>query len=1227
MSNKIDALKQQLAQRIMVLDGGMGTMIQSYKLEEEDYRGSRFADWPCDLKGNNDLLVLSKPAVIREIHDAYLAAGADILETNTFNATSIAMADYQMEHLSAEINFEAARLARACADAWTAKTPDRPRYVAGVLGPTNRTCSISPDVNDPAYRNVTFNQLVEAYRESTRALVEGGSDIIMIETVFDTLNAKAAVYAVQTEMEALGVALPLMISGTITDASGRTLSGQTTEAFYNSLRHAEPLSFGLNCALGPDELRQYVAELSRIAEGYVTAHPNAGLPNAFGEYDLDAELMAQQIGEWATAGFLNIIGGCCGTTPQHIAAMVAAVEGVAPRQLPTIPVACRLSGLEPLNITAESLFVNVGERTNVTGSAKFKRLIKEEKYNEALEVALQQVQSGAQIIDINMDEGMLDAEAAMVRFLNLIAGEPDIARVPIMIDSSKWEVIEKGLQCIQGKGIVNSISMKEGEAAFIHHARQVRRYGAAMVVMAFDEVGQADTRARKIEICRRAYRILTEQVGFPPEDIIFDPNIFAVATGIDEHNNYAMDFIGACEDIKRELPHAMISGGVSNVSFSFRGNDPVREAIHAVFLYYAIRKGMDMGIVNAGQLAIYDDLPAELREAVEDVILNRRDDGTERLLALAEKYRGGKSDGAQEKQLAEWRSWDVVKRLEYSLVKGITEFIEQDTEEARQQVPRPIEVIEGPLMSGMNVVGDLFGEGKMFLPQVVKSARVMKQAVAYLEPFIEASKEAGRSNGKIVLATVKGDVHDIGKNIVGVVLQCNNYEIIDLGVMVPGEKILKTAREVNADIIGLSGLITPSLDEMVNMAKEMERQGFTLPLLIGGATTSKAHTAVKIEQHYSGPTVYVQNASRTVGVVSSLLSATLKEDFVARTRKEYETVRIQHARKKPRTPPVSLQAARDNATSIDWESYTPPVPHRPGVSQVEASIETLRNYIDWTPFFMTWSLAGKYPRIMEDEVVGEEAQRLFADANAMLDKLSQQSLLKPRGVVGIFPANRVGDDIHLYSDERRDEIVCVSHHLRQQTEKTDFANYCLADFVAPKSSGKADYLGAFAVTGGLEEDALAEAYDRQHDDYNKIMVKALADRLAEAFAEYLHERVRKVIWGFAPNENLSNEELIRENYQGIRPAPGYPACPEHTEKAAIWRLLAVEEQTGMKLTESFAMWPGASVSGWYFSHPDSRYFAVAQIQRDQVEDYAVRKGMSLTEVERWLAPNLGYDAD
>ncbi|AJI95145.1 methionine synthase [Yersinia ruckeri] len=1226
MTNRVEKLHQQLAERILVLDGGMGTMIQSYRLEEADYRGARFADWPSDLKGNNDLLVLSKPEVITAIHNAYLEVGADILETNTFNSTTIAMADYQMESLSAEINYEAARLARLCADEWTVRTPDKPRYVAGVLGPTNRTASISPKVNDPAFRNVSFDQLVEAYRESTRALVEGGVDIIMIETVFDTLNAKAATFAVESEFEALGVLLPVMVSGTITDASGRTLSGQTTEAFYHSLRHVKPLSFGLNCALGPDELRQYIAELSRISECYVSAHPNAGLPNAFGEYDLEAKEMAEQIGEWARAGFLNIVGGCCGTTPRHIAAMVKAVAGVPPRPLPKIPVACRLAGLEPLTIDASTLFVNVGERTNVTGSARFKRLIKEEKYDEALDVARQQVESGAQIIDINMDEGMLDAEAAMVRFLNLIAGEPDIARVPIMIDSSKWDVIEKGLKCIQGKGIVNSISMKEGEAAFIHHARLVRRYGAAMVVMAFDEAGQADTRARKIEICRRAYKILTETVGFPPEDIIFDPNIFAVATGIEEHNNYAVDFIEACADIKAELPHAMISGGVSNVSFSFRGNDPVREAIHAVFLYYAIRNGMDMGIVNAGQLAIYDDLSDELRDAVEDVVLNRRDDSTERLLDLAEKYRGSKSDEVAVLQ-AEWRGWPVVKRLEYSLVKGITEFIELDTEEARQEATRPIEVIEGPLMAGMNVVGDLFGEGKMFLPQVVKSARVMKQAVAYLEPYIEASKEKGSTAGKILLATVKGDVHDIGKNIVGVVLQCNNYEIIDLGVMVPTEKILRTAREENVDIIGLSGLITPSLDEMVHVAKEMERQGFTLPLLIGGATTSKAHTAVKIEQNYSGSTTYVSNASRSVGVVSALLSDSQRDEFIAKTRKEYETVRIQHARKKPRTPPVSLQAARDNHTVIEWGNYTPPVAHKLGVQAVEASIETLRNYIDWTPFFMTWSLAGKYPRILEDEIVGEEAKRLFADANQMLDKLSAEDLLHPKGVVGLFPANRVGDDIEIYRDERRDEVLVVSHHLRQQTEKTDYPNYCLADYVAPKSSGKADYLGAFAVTGGLEEDTLADAHDAQHDDYNKIMIKALSDRLAEAFAEYLHERVRKVYWGFAPNENLSNEELVRENYQGIRPAPGYPACPEHTEKGQIWQLLDVEMHTGMKLTESYAMWPGASVSGWYFSHPDSKYFAVAQIQRDQVEDYAARKGMPVSEVERWLAPNLGYDAD
>ncbi|MGN7974732.1 methionine synthase [Serratia sp. 22264] len=1226
VTNRVEQLRRQLAQRILVLDGGMGTMIQSYRLEESDFRGERFADWQSDLKGNNDLLVLTKPEVITAIHYGYLEAGADILETNTFNSTTIAMADYHMESLSAEINYQAACLARACADEWTARTPDKPRYVAGVLGPTNRTASISPNVNDPAFRNVSFDELVEAYRESTRALVEGGVDLIMIETIFDTLNAKAAAFAVETEFEALGVELPIMISGTITDASGRTLSGQTTEAFYNSMRHVKPLSFGLNCALGPDELRQYVAELSRISETYVTAHPNAGLPNAFGEYDLDAQEMAKQVGEWAHAGFLNIIGGCCGTTPEHIAAMVDVVAGVPPRPLPDIPVACRLAGLEPLNIDAKTLFVNVGERTNVTGSARFKRLIKEEKYNEALAVARQQVESGAQIIDINMDEGMLDAEAAMVRFLSLIAGEPDIARVPIMIDSSKWSVIEKGLKCIQGKGIVNSISMKEGEEAFIHHAKLVRRYGAAVVVMAFDEVGQADTRERKFEICRRAYKILTERVGFPPEDIIFDPNIFAVATGIEDHNNYAVDFIEACADIKTHLPYAMISGGVSNVSFSFRGNDPVREAIHAVFLYHAIRNGMDMGIVNAGQLAIYDDLSDELRNAVEDVILNRRDDGTERLLDLAEKYRGSK-DNEVAVQQAEWRGWPVEKRLEYSLVKGITEFIELDTEEARQRAERPIEVIEGPLMAGMNVVGDLFGEGKMFLPQVVKSARVMKQAVAYLEPYIEASKQKGTTAGKILLATVKGDVHDIGKNIVGVVLQCNNYEIVDLGVMVPTEKILKTAREQNVDIIGLSGLITPSLDEMVNVAKEMERQGFTLPLLIGGATTSKAHTAVKIEQNYSGSTTYVQNASRTVGVVSALLSDTQRDDFVARTRKEYETVRIQHARKKPRTPPVSLQKARDNAMALDWENYRPPVPKQLGVHAVEAGIETLRQYIDWTPFFMTWSLAGKYPRILEDEVVGEEAKRLFADANQMLDMLAANGSLNPRGVYGLFPANRVGDDIEVYRDENRDEVLVVSRHLRQQTEKTDFPNYCLADFVAPKSSGKADYFGAFAVTGGLEEDELAAAYDAQHDDYNKIMIKALSDRLAEAFAEYLHEQVRKLHWGFAADENLSNEELIRENYQGIRPAPGYPACPEHTEKAEIWRLLDVNRHTGMELTESFAMWPGAAVSGWYFSHPESKYFAVAQIQRDQVEDYAARKGMSTSEVERWLAPNLGYDAD
>lgn len=1225
MDNKISVLKKALNQRILILDGAMGTMIQRYALNEKEYRGERFADWPVDLKGNNDLLSITQPDIIREIHHAYLEAGADIIETNSFNSTVISMADYQMESLSDEINEAAAKLARECADEWTRKTPEKPRYVAGILGPTNRTASISPDVNDPAYRNVSYDALVEAYRSSVRALVRGGADIIMIETIFDTLNAKAAIYAVETEFEALGIKLPVMLSGTITDASGRTLTGQTTEAFYNSMRHIRPISFGLNCALGPAELRQYVAELSRIADCYVSTHPNAGLPNAFGGYDLDAANMAGYISEWAQSGLLNIVGGCCGTTPDHIRAIAQAVADIPPRVIPDRPVACRLAGLEPLTIDENSLFVNVGERTNITGSARFKRLIKEGNYQEALDVARNQVENGAQIIDINMDEGMLDSQAAMVRFLNMISGEPDIARVPIMIDSSKWEVIEAGLKCIQGKGIVNSISLKEGEAAFIDHAKKVLRYGAAVIVMAFDETGQADTRQRKTEICQRAYRILTEQVGFPPEDIIFDPNIFAVATGIPEHNNYAVDFIEACKDIKATLPHALISGGVSNVSFSFRGNDPVREAIHAVFLYYAIRNGMDMGIVNAGQLAIYDDLPSALRDAVEDVILNRREDATDRLLALAEEYRGSKGENDQP-QLAEWRGWDVEKRLEYALVKGITEFIVEDTEAARLRADSPIEVIEGPLMNGMNVVGDLFSEGKMFLPQVVKSARVMKQAVAYLEPYIQAAKTSGSSAGKVLLATVKGDVHDIGKNIVGVVLQCNNYEIIDLGVMVPCETILRTAIEEKVDIIGLSGLITPSLDEMVHVAKEMERQGFSLPLLIGGATTSKAHTAVKIEPNYSGPVTYVQNASRTVGVVAALLSDKQRDEFVARTRKEYEVVRDQYARRQPRSAPVTLAQARANAFAADWDNYTPPRPAFTGVKTVTAPISVLRRYIDWTPFFMTWSLAGKYPRILEDEVVGEEARRLFKEANAMLDELDRTGALTPRGVAGIFPANRIGDDIAVYRDESREEVLLYSCHLRQQTQKKDdFPNACLADFVAPP--GIPDYLGAFAVTGGLEEGTLAAQFDAAHDDYNKIMVKALADRLAEGFAEYLHEQVRKTVWGYSPDENLDNDSLIRENYQGIRPAPGYPACPEHTEKSKIWELLDVESHTGMRLTESYAMWPGASVSGWYFSHPQSRYFAVAQIQRDQIEDYAARKGMPVKELERWLAPNLGYDPE
>ncbi|EKK9987368.1 methionine synthase [Vibrio vulnificus] len=1222
-SNIRAQIEAQLKQRILLIDGGMGTMIQGYKLQEQDYRGERFADWHSDLKGNNDLLVLTQPQLIKEIHHAYLEAGADILETNTFNATTIAMADYDMESLSEEINFAAAKLAREAADEWTAKNPAKPRYVAGVLGPTNRTCSISPDVNDPGYRNVSFDELVEAYSESTRALIRGGSDLILIETIFDTLNAKACAFAVDSVFEELGFALPVMISGTITDASGRTLSGQTTEAFYNSLRHVRPISFGLNCALGPDELRPYVEELSRISETFVSTHPNAGLPNAFGEYDLSPEEMAEHVKEWAQSGFLNLIGGCCGTTPEHIRHMAMAVEGVSPRVLPEIPVACRLSGLEPLTIAKDTLFVNVGERTNVTGSARFKRLIKEELYDEALDVAREQVENGAQIIDINMDEGMLDAEACMVRFLNLCASEPEISKVPIMVDSSKWEVIEAGLKCIQGKGIVNSISLKEGKEKFVEQAKLIRRYGAAVIVMAFDEVGQADTRERKLEICTKAYRILVDEVGFPPEDVIFDPNIFAVATGIDEHNNYAVDFIEAVADIKRDLPHAMISGGVSNVSFSFRGNNYVREAIHAVFLYHCFKNGMDMGIVNAGQLEIYDNVPERLREAVEDVVLNRRDDATERLLEIAEEYRENAVGKQEDASALEWRTWSVEKRLEHALVKGITEFIVEDTEEARLNASKPLEVIEGPLMDGMNVVGDLFGEGKMFLPQVVKSARVMKQAVAHLEPFINASKQAGSSNGKILLATVKGDVHDIGKNIVGVVLQCNNYEIIDLGVMVPCEQILKVAKEQQVDIIGLSGLITPSLDEMVHVAKEMERLGFDLPLLIGGATTSKAHTAVKIEQNYSHPVVYVNNASRAVGVCTSLLSDELRPAFVERLQADYELVRDQHNRKKPRTKPVTLEAARANKVAIDWQSYTPPVPSQPGVHVFDDfDVATLRQYIDWTPFFLTWSLVGKYPTIFDHEEVGEEAKRLFEDANEWLDRIEREGLLKARGMCGLFPAASVGDDIEVYTDESRTQVAKVLHNLRQQTEKPKGANYCLSDYVAPKESGKNDWIGAFAVTGGVNERELADQFKAQGDDYNAIMIQAVADRLAEAFAEYLHERVRKEIWGYAADENLSNEELIREKYQGIRPAPGYPACPEHTEKGPLWELLNVEETIGMSLTSSYAMWPGASVSGWYFSHPDSRYFAIAQIQQDQVESYAERKGWDLLEAEKWLGPNI-----
>ena len=1219
----VDKITQAAQQRILVLDGAMGTMIQRHTLEEEHFRGERFAGWHTDLKGNNDLLSLTQPDIICDIHRAYLEAGADIIETNTFNSTQVSQADYQMEAISREINVASALLARKAADEFS--TPERPRFVAGILGPTSRTASLSPDVNDPGARNVTFDELVENYTESTHALIEGGVDLIMVETIFDTLNAKAALFAVQQVFEELGTELPIMISGTITDASGRTLSGQTPEAFWNSVRHAKPISIGLNCALGPKELRPHLLEISTVADTMVSAHPNAGLPNEFGGYDLDAANMAETVAEFASAGLLNIVGGCCGTTPEHIRAIADAVAAIKPRQVPEIAPACRLSGLEPFTIKSDSLFVNVGERCNVTGSAAFKRLILEENYDAALAVARQQVINGAQIIDVNMDEGMLDSLPAMVKFLNLIASEPDISRVPIMVDSSKWEVIEAGLKCIQGKSVVNSISLKEGTEEFVEKAKLCKKHGAAIVVMAFDEDGQADNLERRQQISQRSYDILVNDIGFPAEDIIFDPNVFAVATGIEEHNRYGLDFIEACGWIKNNLPHALISGGISNVSFSFRGNNPVREAIHSVFLYHAIREGLTMGIVNAGQLAVYDDLPEELRQVVEDVVLFRTPEGTENLLAIADKYRGDGSTQSKTEDLS-WREGNVNRRLEHALVKGITEFIEEDTEEARQQADRPLHVIEGALMDGMNIVGDLFGSGKMFLPQVVKSARVMKQAVAYLQPYIEAEKdEAASTNGKILMATVKGDVHDIGKNIVGVVLQCNNYEVIDLGVMVPAEKILTTARELNVDIIGLSGLITPSLDEMVTLGKEMERQGFDIPLLIGGATTSKAHTAVKIAPTYShNQTIYVSDASRAVGVASKLISKDSRDAFVAEIQRDYDAVRLRTANRTPRGTLFTYSDAVKQKPQINWRDHQAEIPNTLGVTVLDDyPLETLVPYIDWTPFFITWDLVGKYPKILDDEVVGEAAQNLFADAQKLLADIIDNKRLTARAVFGLWPANTVNhDDIEVYNSDG--STAASLHHIRQQIQKPGASEELasLADFVAPKESGATDYIGAFAVTTGIGADQLAEEYEAQHDDYNAIMVKALADRLAEAFAEHLHERVRREHWGYAADETLDNEALIKEKYRGIRPAPGYPACPDHTEKGTLFKLLDVEKNIGLELTDSYAMSPAAAVSGWYFGHPDAKYFNTGKIDTDQVESLAQRKGISFADMERWLTPVL-----
>jgi 5-methyltetrahydrofolate--homocysteine methyltransferase len=1247
-ADRTTELRQLLAERILILDGAMGTMIQQEKLGEADYRGERFLDHPKDLKGNNDLLVLTRPQVIAGIHRAYLEAGADLIETNTFNATRVSQAEYGLESVAYELNVEGARLVRQLCDEYTAKNPAKPRYCAGVLGPTSRTLSISPDVNDPGYRNISFDALADDYYDSAKGLLEGGADLLLIETIFDTLNAKAAVFAIEKLFEDLGRRWPVMISGTITDASGRTLSGQTAEAFWNSLSHAQPISFGLNCALGADQLRQYVEELSTACDTHVSAHPNAGLPNPLSPtgYDETPEHLAGQIKEWAQSGLVNIVGGCCGTTPAHIAALAEAVAGLAPRVVPTIDKKLRLSGLEPFNVGGDALFVNVGERTNVTGSKAFARMILEGRFDDALAVARQQVENGAQVIDINMDEAMLDSVAAMERFCKLIATEPDISRVPIMLDSSKWSVIEAGLKCIQGKGVVNSISMKEGEAEFLRQARLARRYGAAVIVMAFDEQGQADTFRRKTEICERAYKLLTKPVaeggaGFPAEDIIFDPNIFAIATGIEEHDNYAVDFINAVAWIKENLPYAKTSGGVSNVSFSFRGNDPVREAIHTVFLYHAIKAGLSMGIVNAGQLGVYDELDPALRDKVEDVVMNRKPGAGEALVELAQTVKGQAKESTQD--LA-WRAWSVEARLSHALVKGITEFVVADTEEVRAKLEAegkpPLAVIEGPLMAGMSVVGDLFGAGKMFLPQVVKSARVMKQAVAHLIPYIEAEKlrTGASSKGRIIMATVKGDVHDIGKNIVGVVLGCNGYEVIDLGVMVPAAKILEAAKEHGAQAIGLSGLITPSLEEMSHVAAEMKRQGFSVPLLIGGATTSRNHTAIKIAPHYDQPVVYVPDASRAVGVVTALLSEGQSEAFKAEVAADYEKIRALHANKKG-VQLVSLEAARANGFRTDWTAervaacstahqagyapYQPPRPNMLGVQAIDVELGELVNYIDWGPFFQTWDLAGRFPAILDDAVVGETARNVFADGKAMLDRIVAEQWLQAKAVFGLFPANAVGDDIEIYTGEDRKHLAMVWHGLRQQHERpAGKPHWCLADFVAPKDSGVPDWVGAFAVTAGLGIEPRVAEFEAAHDDYHAIMLKSLADRLAEACAEWLHERVRRECWGYAADETLDNAALIAEQYRGIRPAPGYPACPDHTVKGPLFELLGARERIGMELTESYAMMPAAAVSGFYFAHPESHYFAISKIGRDQLEDWARRTGMEVDEAARWLAPLL-----